>query len=215
MTARTARAAFDILMNADVPAAAADLDAAFKGGVLSLELSTFLHARGINMRYLPEVAARCRNVAARQFLEQEAVVRAAKHKIRALWAERAESDAHAAAIAADVIQRLRRGELWDQLSQPAAPQWSWEARLRDALGIQAARVSDKHEHRLLMARAPGHTCDEVCLRGARMPRASVLADLTRRPCRHSVALPFPTQTWRGVTTAISTCARTALGTARR
>ncbi len=132
------RAAFDTLINVDVPAAAADLDAAFRGDV---DLSAFLHTRGINMRYLPQVAACCCNPAARQYLEQEAIIRTAKHKIRALWAERAESDAHAAAIAADVIQRLRRGDrdLWSQLSQQpdgGAPKWAWEPRLRAAIGLK-------------------------------------------------------------------------------
>ncbi len=125
-------------MNVDMPAAAADLDDAFHD---QLDLSAFFHSRGINMRYLPQVAACCRNPAARQFLEQEAVVRTAKHKIRALWAERAESDAHAAAIATEVIQRLRRGELWDQLSQPSGvPMWAWEPRLRAAMGLQDDRT---------------------------------------------------------------------------
>ncbi len=133
------RAAFDLLINVDVPAAAADLDAAFRDNGSDMDLSAFLHTRGINMRYLPQVATGCRNPAARQYLEQEAVIRAAKHKIRALWAERAESDAHAAAIAADVMQRLRRGDrdLWSQL-QPdgGAPSWAWERRLRAAIGLK-------------------------------------------------------------------------------
>ncbi len=133
------RAAFDVLINVDVPAAAADLDAAFRSSS-DVDLSAFLHTRGINMRYLPQVAACCRNPAARQYLEQEAVIRTAKHKIRALWAERAESDAHAAAIAADVIQRLRRGDrdLWSQLlpADGGAPSWAWEPRLRAAIGLK-------------------------------------------------------------------------------
>ncbi len=131
------RAAFDTLMSENVPAAAAELDAAFAA---DMDLSAFLHARGVNMRYLPQVAARCANAAARQFLEQETIVRGLKHTIRALWARHASSAANAAAIAAAVIAQLQRGELWAQLqpehaSGPLPPAWPWEPRLRAAIGL--------------------------------------------------------------------------------
>ncbi len=159
------RAAFNTLISVDVPAAAADLDAVLGGqeGAPQPDLSVFLHTRGINMRYLPHVAACCCNATARQFLEQEVIVRTAKHTLRALWAQRAVSETHAAAIADNIIHRLRRGdrELWAQLSLPGAPAWAWETRLRAAVGLEDALVSAKHEHRLRMVLLEDHSCNEV------------------------------------------------------
>jgi hypothetical protein len=151
-----------------VPEAAAELDALFsnEGGgrndlERTLDLSEFLHARGVNMRYLPAVAAQCRSPRARRLVECEVAVRAAKHKIRALWAQSARSERHSGALAERVVRRLRRGELWDQLpagaaaaagaalaaeammaaatgAAPSPSAWRWEARLRAALGLDAA-----------------------------------------------------------------------------
>ncbi len=160
------------MQNRDVPLAAAELDASFSP---ALNLSDFLHERGINMRYIARVAACCRNEAARAFLEQERVVRAAKLSIRALWASHAKSEAHAVAIANEVIARLRRGDvtLWSRLLLPEAttstaanaddvptvamaeaslpPAWAWEERLRAAIGL---RANDTLSHKVKSVRPP-------------------------------------------------------------
>jgi hypothetical protein len=121
-----------------IPKTAEEVDKAFADGVASnggVDLSATFHAHGVNMRYLPLVAARCQRAAAREYLEQESIIRAAKHKIRALWAARARGNQHAVAIAEQVLQLLRAGALWDQLQLPVAPAWPWEARLCAAIGL--------------------------------------------------------------------------------
>lgn len=118
-----------------------------------MDLSAFFHARGVNMRYAPQVAARCQNAAARQFLGEERLIRAAKHKIRALWATQARSEAHATALADHVIGLLRRGLLWSQLGAEPPQSWGWERRLRAALGLPLPFVSRLHQHALTLADA--------------------------------------------------------------
>jgi tetratricopeptide (TPR) repeat protein len=147
------QAAFNVLMTTEVPDAAAELDshALFQTGRKrkgeELELSKIFHTRGINMRYLPQVAARCRNAAAREFLEQEVIVRAAKHKIRALLAEHAETEQHAAEILDRLMRELyQRGpesrRLWAQFSLPnGEPKWDFLERLSDAIGFQTQAVT--------------------------------------------------------------------------
>jgi hypothetical protein len=53
-----------------------------------------------------------------------------------VWGAKAKSETHAANIAEQVIELLRRGQLWDQLGAAALPASSgWEPRLRRALGL--------------------------------------------------------------------------------
>jgi hypothetical protein len=143
----SARAAFQKLTDEVIPATARDFETEFQRAAgADVDVSAFLHGRGVNLRYIPEVAGHCRtNAAAREFLLQEALIRAAKHKIRSLWAQSARSLEHAVELTEDAIARLRNGQLWDQVpfamststavELPPSAVWPWEARLRRAIGV--------------------------------------------------------------------------------
>jgi hypothetical protein len=145
------RAAFDVLQRVAIPEAASALDARIAELKPDFELSALLHEHGVNVRYLRDVAAHCREPASRRFIAQELIIRAAKRGVRAMWTNLARSEAHAAALGQDVIEQLATGRAaWADLVareltsggeplpdvldlQQLPPRWAWEQRLRAAL----------------------------------------------------------------------------------
>ncbi len=146
-------AAFALLEQKTLPAVAAELDGAFSPAAPPA-LSAFLHERGVNMRYLLPLARLLKNEAARAYVEQEAVVRAIKHKIRGLWIT-AHGERHALALACATVQRLEQGELWDGVAASFKPafraavdaviggrgSWSWAERVCAAVGVAERSAS--------------------------------------------------------------------------
>jgi len=130
-------AAHTVLTQEAIPRTALDLDEVPEEKLRDNELfdlSEFLHSHGINMRYLPRVAASCRSAHVRRFLEEERVVRALKHYIREEWLQ-ATSEENAIVIAEKIIEELHSGARWDQAQLRNKPDWSWEPRLRAAINM--------------------------------------------------------------------------------
>ncbi len=116
---RAVVAAHEILLRETIPKAAAELDKWVRVASDMPYLTYWIHKQGINERYIPELAALCKEPKAKRWLAQECITRAAKHSMRALWAREAKSSAHAVALAENVIARLERGEEWQKLRLPA------------------------------------------------------------------------------------------------
>ncbi len=141
-----------------LPKLAAALDADIGAATSHEALRDRFHAHGVNMRYVLRVAALCTSPAARQRLCREAVVRAAKHKVRALWRGSA-SEAHCKALTDAAVAALSAGAGWEDVAAGALElfggawsqegsavladlraavsereSWSWASQLRAALG---------------------------------------------------------------------------------
>jgi tetratricopeptide (TPR) repeat protein len=104
-----------LLLNTAIPAAAEELDAETEDATDS-ELSEFLHARGINMRYLLAVAQHCKQEKVRHRLCEEAILRAIKRGIRELWQSSASVN-DAVVMADGVVGDLIGGQQWDSVLQ--------------------------------------------------------------------------------------------------
>ncbi len=143
--------AFDVLREEDIPRAAeefcntprtADHD-------FSARIGDFFHKRGVNLRYLPQVAKWCEDhnhAAAADVLWQEVLVRSAKHSARERMRS-AGSEREAVNQVLNLIDELKRkGDAWthviastgvnDGVAAQLASDLSWISRLEAVIGLR-------------------------------------------------------------------------------